>query len=191
MRERVSEAAYHAHGVAAGPLEATACVPVFDSPAAASAYCCSRMSRHRFAFWGFQSPRDWVGAALGTLERQIMEMAWSRPELSVRDAYDGMGGQIAYTTVMTTCDRLFKKHLLTRRKTGRAFVYAAALTRDALDSAVASELVEGFLQGDSGGSLPLLSSLVDAVSLRDRALLQELERLIAEKRDALARDDEA
>ena len=149
------------------------------------------MSRHRFAFWGFKSPRDWVGAALGTLERQIMDMAWSRPELSVRDAYDGLGGEIAYTTVMTTCDRLFKKHLLTRRKTGRAFVYAAALTRDALDSAVASELVGGLLQGDSGGSLPLLSSLVDAVSLRDRALLEDLERLIAEKRDALAREDEA
>ena len=118
-----------------------------------------------------------------------MDMAWSRPELSVRDAYDGFGGKVAYTTVMTTCDRLFKKHLLTRRKTGRAFVYAAALTRDALDTAVASELVGGLLQGDSGGSLPLLSSLVDAVSLRDRTLLEDLERLIAEKRDALARED--
>jgi predicted transcriptional regulator len=149
------------------------------------------MTRHRFAFWGFKSPRDWVGAALGTLERQIMDMAWSRPELRVRDAYDGFGGKVAYTTVMTTCDRLFKKRLLTRRKTGRAFVYAAALTRDALDHAVASELVGGLLQGDSGDSLPLLSSLVDAVSLRDRALLGDLERLIAEKRDALAREGQS
>ena len=91
---------------------------------------------------------------------------------------------------MTTCDRLYKKRLLTRRKTGRAFVYAAALTREALDSVVASELVGGLLQGDSADSLPLLSSLVDAVSARDRALLQELERLVAEKRDALAREDQ-
>ena len=149
------------------------------------------MSRHRFAFWGFKSPREWVGTALGTLERQIMDLAWSQPELSVRDAHDQIGGQVAYTTVMTTCDRLYKKRLLTRRKTGRAFVYAAALTREALDSAVASELVGGLLQGDSAGSLPLLSSLVDAVSARDRALLVELERLVAEKRDALAREDPA
>ena len=149
------------------------------------------MSRHRFAFWGFKSPREWVGTALGTLERQIMDLAWSQPELSVRDAHDQIGGQVAYTTVMTTCDRLYKKRLLTRRKTGRAFVYAAALTREALDSAVASELVGGLLQGDSAGSLPLLSSLVDAVSARDRTLLVELERLVAEKRDALAREDPA
>jgi predicted transcriptional regulator len=147
------------------------------------------MHRHRFAFWGFKSPRDWVGTALGTLERQIMDLAWSRPELSVRDACDRIGGQVAYTTVMTTCDRLYKKRLLTRRKTGRAFVYAAALTREALDGVVASELVGGLLQGDSAESLPLLSSLVDAVSDRDRALLHELERLVAEKRDALARED--
>jgi predicted transcriptional regulator len=149
------------------------------------------MSRHRFAFWGFKSPREWVGTALGSLERQIMDLAWSQPELSVRDAHDQIGGQVAYTTVMTTCDRLFKKRLLTRRKTGRAFVYTAALTREALDSAVASELVGGLLQGDAAGSLPLLSSLVDAVSARDRALLGELARLVAEKRDALAREDPA
>ena len=148
------------------------------------------MSRHRFSFWGFKSPRDWVGTALGTLERQVMDLAWSWPELSVREAYDQIGGQVAYTTVMTTCDRLYKKRLLTRRKTGRAFVYAAALTREALDSVVASELVGGLLQGDSADSLPLLSSLVDAVSARDRALLQELERLVAEKRDALARENQ-
>src|SRR4026208_2404715 len=39
------------------------------------------MSRHRFAFWGFKSPREWVGSALGTLERQVMELAWSHAEL--------------------------------------------------------------------------------------------------------------
>lgn len=148
------------------------------------------MSRHRYAFWGFMSPRDWVGTALGSLERQIMDLAWSQPELSVRDAHRQIGGTVAYTTLMTTCDRLFKKRLLTRRKTGRAFVYAAALSREALESVVASELVGGLLQGDSAGSLPLLSSLVDAVSDRDRALLEELERLVAEKRDAIARQEQ-
>jgi predicted transcriptional regulator len=32
--------------------------------------------------------------------------------------------RIAYTTLMTTLDRLFKKNLLERRKDGRAFVYS-------------------------------------------------------------------
>jgi len=47
---------------------------------------------------------------------------------------------------------------------------------------VAAELVQSLLQRDGNEPLPILSSLVDAVSDRDRALLDELERLIREKR---------
>jgi predicted transcriptional regulator len=84
-------------------------------------------------------------------------------------------------------DRLFKKRLLGRRKVGRAFVYHAVATREELEGAVASELMQSLLQGHDGEPLPLLSSLVDAVSERDRALLDELERLIREKRRAVDR----
>jgi hypothetical protein len=44
--------------------------------------------------------------------------------------------------------------------------------------------VTSLLERD-GEALPLLSSLVDAVSDRDRALLDELERLVREKRRAI------
>ena len=55
---------------------------------------------------------------------------------------------------------------------------------------MASELVQSLLQRHGGEPLPLLSSLVDAVSDRDRALLDELERLIHEKRRAADRGKE-
>jgi heme exporter protein D len=51
-----------------------------------------------------------------------------------------------------------------------------------MEGAVAAELVQSLLHRDGSEPLPLLSSLVDAVSDRDRALLDELERLIREKR---------
>ena len=94
-------------------------------------------------------------------------LAWERAEISVREACERLGSSVAYTTVMTTMDRLFKKGLLDRRKVGRAFVYRARATRQELENAI-------------------LSSLVDAVSDQDRALLDELERLIREKRRSLA-----
>jgi hypothetical protein len=53
-----------------------------------------------------------------------------------------------------------------------------------MEGAVATELVQNLLQRHGGEPLPLLSSLVDAVSDRDRALLDDLERLIREKRRA-------
>ncbi len=137
--------------------------------------------RRRFLFWGFKSSQELLEKSLGSLERDVMALVWRRGELNVRDACDDLGSIIAYTTVMTTMDRLFKKGLLTRRKVGRAFVYRASASRAEIEGAVATELVHSLLQRE-GEPLPVLSSLVDAVSDRDRALLDELERLIREKR---------
>jgi predicted transcriptional regulator len=142
---------------------------------------------HPFLFWGFKSSHEMLENSLGTLERDVMTIAWTRGEVSVRDVCAQLDSSVAYTTVMTTMDRLFKKRLLGRRKVGRAFVYRAAATREELESAVAGEVMQSLLQGHGGGPLPLLSSLVDAVSERDRALLDELERLIREKRRAVDR----
>ena len=138
----------------------------------------------RFLFWGFKSSQQIVESSLGALERAVMSIAWREGDISVREACNRLRVNVAYTTVMTTMDRLFKKGLLTRRKVGRAFVYRAAATRKELEGAVASELVQSLLHRDDNEPLPVLSSLVDAVSDRDRALLDELERLIHAKRRA-------
>jgi predicted transcriptional regulator len=146
--------------------------------------------RGSFLFWGFKSSREILESGLAALERGVMDVVWERGEVSVREACARVDPDIAYTTVMTTMDRLYKKGLLTRRKVGRAFVYAATASREDVEDAVANDLVRSLLQRDSE-PLPLLSSLVDAVSDRDRALLQELERLIREKRRALDREIKA
>jgi predicted transcriptional regulator len=143
---------------------------------------------HRpFLFRGFKSSHEMLENSLGALEREVMTIVWSDQEISVREMCERLGSGVAYTTVMTTMDRLFKKRLLARRKVGRAFVYCAAASRDELEGAVATELVQSLLQRNSDEPLPILSSLVDAVSDRDRALLDELERLIHEKRRAADR----
>ena len=145
--------------------------------------------RRTFLFWGFKSSQQMVENRLGSLERAVLSFIWEHGETSVRDACERLGSSVAYTTVMTTMDRLFKKRLLARRKVGRAFVYTATATREELEGAVAAELVQTLLQNDGTEPLPILSSLVDAVSDRDRALLGELERLIKEKRRAIERKD--
>jgi predicted transcriptional regulator len=140
--------------------------------------------RRPFLFWGFKSSQQMLDSRLGSLERDVLALVWERGESSVREICERLESTVAYTTVMTTMDRLFKKGLLARRKSGRAFVYCATVTRTELDGAVAAELVQSLLQRDGNEPLPILSSLVDAVSDRDRALLDELERLIREKRRA-------
>ena len=77
---------------------------------------------------GFKQPREVASEALGKLEQNVLKEVWRRDEVSVRDIYLAFDEKIAYTTLMTTLDRLFKKKLLTRRKDGRAFIYLPAVS---------------------------------------------------------------
>jgi predicted transcriptional regulator len=145
------------------------------------------MANGHFLFWGFHPPRDLLRAHLGTLERRVIEIVWERDEVTVRDVHARFDGKVAYTTVMTTLDRLFKKGLLARTKRARAFAYSARATREELDAIVANDVVSGLLSNEWSAPLPFLSNLVDAVGDRDRELLGELERLVKSKRRQLSR----
>lgn len=123
--------------------------------------------------------------ALGKLERQVLNEAWKQNEVSVRDVYLSFGKSVAYTTLMTTLDRLFKKKLLTRRKDGRAFVYLPAVSPEELDQGIREDVIDGLLGRGAEGVQPVLACIVDAVSERDLESLDELDRLIQKKRQEL------
>ena len=145
------------------------------------------MKTSRFLLRGFRRPREIACFALGTLERQVMEETWRVGEVSVRDIYRAFNERIAYTTLMTTLDRLFKKNLLERRKDGRAFLYAAVVTRDELDRGIKEDVVDGLLGHGADGVEPVLACIVDTITERDRELLDELDRLVQEKKRELRR----
>jgi len=142
------------------------------------------MKTSRFLLRGFKRPREVASEALGKLERAVLNEAWQRDEVSVRDIYLAFGENIAYTTLMTTLDRLFKKNILTRRKDGRAFLYAPAVSPDEFEQGIREDVIEGLL-GHGSDVQPVLACIVDTVSERDRELLDELDRLIKEKRREL------
>jgi len=143
------------------------------------------MKTSRFLLRGFKRPRDVASESLGKLEQDVLNKIWQRDEVSVRDVYLAFDERIAYTTLMTTLDRLFKKKLLTRRKDGRAFVYASAVSPDELEQGIREDVIDGLLGHGADAIQPVLACIVDTVSERDRELLDELDRLIKEKRREL------
>ena len=143
------------------------------------------MRKGRFLLWGFKPPGELVRSALGSLERDVLDIVWRSDQLTVREVHARLGLDIAYTTVMTTLDRLYRKGLLDRTTAGRAYVYAARATRKELEDSVANDVVSGLLASQWSAPLPFLSNLVDAVGERDRALLDELERMVRTKRRQL------
>src|ERR1700693_1345263 len=103
----------------------------------------------------------------GPLEWRVLEALWDHERLaSVRDLQPAFP-DTAYTTLMTTLDRLHRKGVLGRTKQGRAFYYQPCLTRPEVDSARAADAVRAALKGDGSAVGPLMSFFVDAVGDRD------------------------
>lgn len=135
--------------------------------------------KHRLANYN-SSPQS-----LGPLELAVMEILWKSGESNVHDVVEKLGRPLAYTTVMTTLDRLYKKGLLSRHKSERAFLYSTRQTRLEWEHKRAGEFVAGFLNGPEAAGELLISCLVEAVGQKDAGLLDELERKIRMKRKEL------
>jgi predicted transcriptional regulator len=141
--------------------------------------------------WGSRwrrTARDPLRAALGSLEREVMDIVWRAGEVTVRDVQAKLARAVAYTTIMTTLDRLFKKGFVARTTVGRAFVYRASRSREETELAVASGVLTGLLS--TGAAMPILSNLVDVVGSQDGGLdlLTALEQLVRDKRRRIAGD---
>jgi len=121
---------------------------------------------------------------LGPLEQELLSALWMRGSATVREMLDAGGINLAYTTVMTTLDRLYKKQLLNRSAEGRAFRYSPRYTQEELEKAAVGEAVRQLLGSGEAAALPL-SYLVEAVSKHDAGLLDDLQRLLDEKRREL------
>src|SRR5262245_33149145 len=106
-----------------------------------------------------------------------MDVVWTHEPVTARDVCDLLTGkrERAYTTIMTTLDRLHRKGLLTREKDGLAWRYAAALSKTELEKRLANRLASKILteHGETA-----LDAFVEAAANIDEAMLDRLRRLI-------------
>ena len=122
---------------------------------------------------------------LGSLESRLMERIWARGEVNVSDLQAEFV-PLAYTTIMTTLDRLFKKGLLDRRKIGKAYFYQAKLSEKEYHERLTQHLFGMVLNGGNDSNV-VLSGFVNAVSVTDQQMLDKLEELVKAKRRELRR----
>jgi len=121
----------------------------------------------------------------GPLEIRVLEALWARTTAAcVRDIQPQFPG-VAYTTLMTTLDRLFRKGTLRREKSGRAFYYLPKASQDQLLSELAGSTLATLMPGDNASVRPIMSMFVDTIGDRDEALLDELEALVRARREEL------
>lgn len=131
----------------------------------------------------FRPEHEGLRASLFDLEAEIMEVVWARgwDTFAVSDVHEVLGSrrEIAYTTVMTTVSRLFEKGLLERRRDGRRYLYAPAMSEADFIEAMTREVLTSL---PPLGQQHAVALLVERVAEADEAELDRIEALIRQRR---------
>jgi predicted transcriptional regulator len=96
---------------------------------------------------------------LAPLELDCLNMLWPMGEGTVREIRDALAPRRprAYTTIMTIMDRLARKGIVERRKTGRAYIYKPNLTAEDARAHALAQVIDSFF----GGSKELVLAHLD------------------------------
>lgn len=108
----------------------------------------------------------------GMLEDEVLAVLWAngRP-MTPAEVQLELGDRLAYTTVMSTLARLYRKGLLTRESTGRGYAYTPAVDEADHTARAMTELLRR--RHDRAG---VLARFVSSLSPEDEALLHRLLR---------------
>lgn len=117
-----------------------------------------------------------MSRGFGDLEAVVMERLWDRDHATpVREVFEQMRleREIAYTTVMSTMDNLFRKGWLTREREGKAYLYRPKLTREQYSASLMREAL------DTGGQSDLvLAHFLEHFTSDESATLRKILRRV-------------
>jgi predicted transcriptional regulator len=130
--------------------------------------------------------KTWFRGSLGPLEQELLRAVWRRGDATVRELTDSGEVEGAYTTLMTTLDRLYKKGILAREAEGRAFRYRPLYSEEDLKRNFVADGLKQLFGSKNPAPAPV-SFLVDEITKHDATLLDELERAIERKRRELGK----
>ena len=123
---------------------------------------------------------------LGPLEERLLSSVCEHPDgITIRELRERADIGRAYITIVTTMNRLRKKGLVDRVAIEGTkvvtFRYVPRFTMAEVERDVAGQAIRQVLDLDLSGPL-LLSRMVEEISEHDSELLEELGRLLDEKR---------
>jgi predicted transcriptional regulator len=108
--------------------------------------------------------------AAGELEAAVLAVLQAAGSpLSPGEVRDRLGGNLAYTTVVTILSRLHGKGVLSRRKAGRAFLYAPVTDEPGLAARRMAQMLDAEPDREA-----VLARFVSGLSGRDEELLRRM-----------------
>ena len=96
---------------------------------------------------------------LGRRELCVLEALWRQSNMTAHSVRQGItDSDISLSTVQSTLERLHRKELVTREKSGRAYVYTAVLSKQNIISGLLREIADNLTDGDTA---PMVSGFLD------------------------------
>jgi predicted transcriptional regulator len=117
----------------------------------------------------------------GPLEYAVLVAVWEGGAVTGREVHERVGAPLGlvYTTTARVLDRLHAKGLVEREREGKVFRYRSSASRGEIDRAHLVRTLSSVLVGDAR---PAVATLVEAIEEIDPGLIDELTRMIAERR---------
>jgi predicted transcriptional regulator len=118
---------------------------------------------------------------LTPLELAIMQVLWETGSCTVSEVQSRLPGELAYTTVQTMLNVLWRKKKVKRAQEGRAFRYQPLVSRERASGSALHDLVSRMFGGSSEA---LLMAMVDTRQISAGELARLAEKLTAAERIA-------
>ncbi len=133
-----------------------------------------------FNFSDMRLNQSGLRMVLGELEFMVMSYLWNKKDITVREVLKTLSAdrEIAYTTIMTTMDRLWKKGLLERKKEGKTFLYTPAQTKDRILQSMIKKVFDSILPDVTDSSI---SYFINSLEKINPNMLDELENLLKKR----------
>jgi predicted transcriptional regulator len=124
------------------------------------------------------STGEGVALTLGSLEKKVFKACEMLGKASVRDILKQMDDVYAYTTIMTTCNRLHSKRVFSREIKGRSYIYFPSSSREELDRRTMHNVLGRIVDSMTE---PVMEGFLDILEESDVKKIETLERLITKR----------
>jgi predicted transcriptional regulator len=131
----------------------------------------------------FRPSKAGLGKMFGSAELSVLEVLWEKGALTGREIYEEvrLSKELAYTTVLTVVGRMVKKGSIKRKKSDSMYMYEPALKKPEFERQAASVVIKGIIAMSPSHAV---SAFVDVLSQYDARKLDEIMKIIEEKRKA-------
>lgn len=122
--------------------------------------------------------RKQLAPRLGERELEVMKILWRGESLSAQQVLQRIAdNSLSLSTMQSTLERLHRKQLLIRKKSGRRFVYDAAVSQSVIISQLLEHIAEQITDGEMA---PMVSGFMSFIDVRPPEAISEEARKVIE-----------